>query len=82
MSENYMDPSEWERVYGKANRLHRAEIDSLLADKEALVRYVRAVTSWANEQMDIFKERDVMKKREYEESYDALSQELREEINE
>ncbi len=56
--------------------------EQLEADRETLVRYVRAVTSWANEQMDIFKERDVMKKREYEESYDALSQELREEINE
>ncbi len=56
-------------------------IHALLADREALVRYVRAVTSWANEQMDVFKERDVLKKREYEAAYEALSQELKDMVN-
>ena len=49
-------------------------------DRDALVRYVRAITYYANQQMDVFVQHDDNAQQKYHEAREALSQELRDAI--
>ena len=67
-------------IVAKTFRTLLADIDTLYEDREVLVRYVRAVTYYANEQIDIFALHDDDAKKEYDSAYEELSQELKDKI--